>query len=85
MVPKPEIPADIAANYKQVLPFLSYHDDMGGVGGFLVMFMAMIFKIRDNKDSTPKYGVFLGCTVSIDAGSIFSPNIRTGIVWRLIF
>ena len=37
MVPKPEIPADIAKNYKQVLPFLSYHDDMGGVDGFVVM------------------------------------------------
>ena len=37
VVPKPEIPADIAANYKQVLPFLSYHDDMGGEDGFVVM------------------------------------------------
>ena len=51
MVPKPEIPADIAKNYKQVLPFLSYHDDMGGVGVFLVMFMVMIVRARDNKDS----------------------------------
>ena len=52
MVPKPEIPADIAKNYKQVLPFLSYHDDMGGVDGFAVMYMAMIVRARDNKDST---------------------------------
>ena len=51
MVPKPEIPADIAKNYKQVLPFLSYHDHMGGVHGFVVMFMAMIVRTRENKES----------------------------------
>ena len=51
MVPKPEIPADIAKNYKQVLPFLSYHDHMGGGGGFVLMYMAMIVRARDNKDS----------------------------------
>ena len=54
MVPKPEIPADIAKNYKQVLHFPSQkinHDDMGGVDGFVVMYMAMIVRARDNKDS----------------------------------
>ena len=49
MVPKPEIPADIAKNYKQV--FLSYHDEMGGVDGFSVMYMAMMVRTRDSKDS----------------------------------
>ena len=50
MVPKPEIPADIAKNYKQVLPFLSYHDDMGGVDGFVVM----IYDIWYGDDSKSK-------------------------------